>query len=594
MILAALNDYYHYLLDREQEDIAPFGYSQEKISYALVLSPNGELVDVQDLRDTSGKKPRARSFMVPQPEKRTSGVKSNFLWDKSSYVLGVSSKTGERVLQEHEAFKSLHADLLQHETDPSLRAVEQFLEQWTPEKYTANGLFNDDMLDANFVFRIDGEKGYVHEAPAAKRIRAEMIKSGAGDIAHCLVTGSQQPISRLHPAIKGVNGAQSSGASIVSFNLDAFSSFQKSQGNNAPVSEQVAFAYTTVLNHLLRRDEDNRQRLQIGDTTVVFWAKAHSAKQTQTAELLFADLFQPPAETDASETSRMRSALDAVAKGRPLNEFDPELAPNTEIFVLGLAPNASRLSIRFWERGSLDLFARRLAQHYQDLNLAPSPWKTEPAVWRLLLETVPHREGAKRKLDDVQPLLAGEMTRAILTGRRYPRSLLTNLIMRMRADGDISSLRVSMCKGVLARDRRLGVKGIETEVPVSLETDNTDPGYLLGRLFATLENVQQSAQGNSVNATIRDRYYGAASATPASVFPVLIRNAQNHLGKVRKEKPGLAVNLEKQMGEIVDLLGSSFPRSLRIEAQGRFAIGYYHQTQARYTKSQVTAEEGEE
>lgn len=585
MILSALNDYYYRLMDREAEGIAPFGYSQEKISFALVLSEHGELVDVQDIRDTSGKKPRARSLTVPQPEKRTSGIKSNFLWDKSSYVLGVATKDGDRVVAEHQAFKELHEEVLSGGAVPSLVAVRQFLRSWSPDQFTESRMFNDDMLDANFVFRIDGAREYVHEVPAAMAIRARMLEGSAGKQGLCLVSGEEQPLARLHPVIKGVNGAQSSGASIVSFNLDAFASYRKSQGDNAPISEQVAFAYTTVLNYLLRRDEDNRQRFQIGDTTVVFWAQAKELSQAHSAEMLFGEFFQPSTATDTSETSKLHSALDLVAKGRPLNELDPELEPDTEIFVLGLAPNASRLSIRFWERGSLQVFAERLGQHYEDLRLNPLPWKTEPAIWRLLHETVPHREGSRPKSEDIQPLLAGEIARAVLTGRRYPRSLLSNLIMRMRADGDISSLRVAMCKGVLARDRRSGVKGIDKEVPVSLETNNTDPGYLLGRLFATLENIQQQALGRDVNATIRDRYYGAASATPASIFPVLIRNAQHHLGKLRKDKTGAAINLEKLLGEIVDLLGSSFPRSLRIEAQGRFAIGYYHQSQARFNKS---------
>ena len=582
MILSALNDYYARLVDSGVEGIAPFGYSQEKISFALVLSPEGELVDVHDIRDMSGKKPRPRSQTVPKPEKRTSGVKSNFLWDKSSYVLGIGNKGGER---EHKAFKVLHEELLAEVNSPALLAVKKFLAWWTPDQAENNDWLNEEKLDANFVFRLDGEQSYVHESPEAMAIRSRMLAGSVTESAACLVTGESLPVARLHPAIKGVNGAQSSGASLVSFNLDSFGSYRKVQGDNAPVSEQVAFAYTTVLNHLLRRDEDNRQRLQIGDTTVVFWANAKEPEQARAAETLFSDLFQPPTATDASETSRLRSALDCFAMGRPLKELDPELDPSTEIFILGLAPNASRLSVRFWERGSLEIFARRLAQHYQDLWLEPKPWKTEPAIWKLLLETVPHRENSRPKADDIQPLLAGEMARAIFSGNRYPRSLLTNLIMRMRADGDLSSLRVALCKGVLARERRLGVKGTEKEVPVSLETDNTDPGYLLGRLFSTLENVQRSALGGNVNATIRDRYYGSASATPASVFPVLLRNAQHHLSKVRKDKPGLAVNLEKQIGEIVDRLGSTFPRSLRIEAQGHFAIGYYHQTQARFSKT---------
>lgn len=591
MILSALNDYYHHLLERKTDGIAPFGYSQEKISYALVITLEGELVDVMDMRDTSGKKPRPGMLTVPQPEKRTSGVKPNFLWDKSSYVLGVSSKGGDRTLEEHQAFKQVHSDILAEESDPALTALLRFLKTWTPDQFQISAVFKDEMLDANFVFRIDGQQGFVHETPAAMALRARMLEQSAGKTSMCLVTGREQPIARLHPAIKGVNGAQSSGASIVSFNKDSFGSYLKAQGDNAPVSEQVAFGYSTVLNHLLRRDDSNKQRLQLGDTTVVFWAEAQTEEQAEAAELLFSGWLQPP--TDASETMRLGAAMAAVAQGRPLPDLDLNISPDTKIFILGLAPNASRLSIRFWERGSLQRFAERLVAHYQDLLLEPKPWRTEPSIWRLLIETVPHRDGRGRA-DDIQPLLAGEMARAVLTGSRYPRTLLTNLIMRMRADGHISPLRVALCKGVLARDRRLGVKGIDKEVPVSLETNNTDPGYLLGRLFATLENVQEAAQGKNVNATIRDRYYGAASATPASIFPVLIRNAQHHLGKVRKDKPGLAVNLEKQVSEIVDLLGSTFPRSLRIEAQGRFAIGYYHQTQARYIKPDNHNEEGDE
>jgi CRISPR-associated protein Csd1 len=211
----------------------------------------------------------------------------------------------------------------------------------------------------------------------------------------------------------------------------------------------------------------------------------------------------------------------------------------------------------------------------------------------LLLATVPHRKDTKPKSGDVPPQLAGELTRAILTGRRYPRSLLSNIIMRFRADGDISGTRVALCKGVLARDQRLGNKDItKGEPPVSLDPTNTDPGYLLGRLFSTLENVQHAALGK-LNATIRDRYYGAASATPASVFPVLLRNAQHHLSRVRKDKPGFAVNLEKEVGGIIEQLGPTFPKSLRIEAQGHFAIGYYHQTQARFARADATDTDSE-
>ena len=581
MILQALNDYYQRLLTQDVGIALP-GYSQEKISYVMVLSPDGELVDVQDVRVQAGKKMQPRLISAPQPEKRTSGVKSNFLWDKTSYVLGVSAKEGGRSAQEHLAFKELQCALLADSADPGLQALLKFLAQWTPEQFQPP-VFNAEMLDSNLVFRLDGQLQYLHDTPAAQAVWSRLQAAADSKEGMCLVTGQRQPLARLHPAIKGVNGAQSSGASIVSFNLDAFSSYGKAQGDNAPVSEQAAFAYTTVLNHLLRRDDSNHQRLQIGDASVVFWAEAASTEQADAAETLLWEMLDPPAD-DTSETERLRQALDAVVSGRALRELNPELEDDTRLYVLGLAPNASRLSIRFWETGSLQSFARRLAEHFQDLALEPRPWKTAPAMWRLLLATAPSRDG-KSKAEDIPPQLAGELTRAILTGSRYPRSLLNQIIMRLRADGEISGVRVALCKAVLARDMRLGIKGINEEIPMSLDKEASNPGYRLGRLFAVLESAQRGALGKQINATIRDRYYGAASATPATVFPMLLRNTQNHLAKLRKEKTGLAVTLEKEISEIIDGLPPQFPRSLRLEDQGRFAIGYYHQSQARFAHS---------
>jgi CRISPR-associated protein Csd1 len=581
VILSALSDYYQRLLQRGEEGVSPFGYSQEKISYALILSPEGELLDVQDIRDHGGTKPIPRILSVPQPEKRAAGIKPSVFWDNTGYVLGVSSKEVARVHQTHQAFKDLHRQILVGENDPALTALLTFLESWTPEQFQPP-LFSDDMRDSNVVFRLDGESCYVHDVPAAQQVRARVLNDSQAGEGRCLVSGQHLPVARLHPSIKGVNGAQSSGASIVSFNLDAFSSYGKSQGDNAPVSEQAAFAYTTVLNHLLRRGEHNRQRLQIGDATVVFWAQASTVEQVNAAESLLSALLDPP--SDSQEAERLRSVLEAVSKGRPLPEINSDLATGTRIFVLGLAPNASRLSVRFWQCDTLEMFAARLAQHYSDLHIEPLPWRTPPAVWRLLLATAPSRDG-RAKSEDVSPQLAGDITRAILTGSRYPRSLLSNLIMRMRSDGDVSGMRVALGKGILTRERRLGVKGINEEVPVSLDKTNIDPGYLLGRLFSSMENIQRAALGSQINATIRDRYYGAASATPANVFPLMLRNTQHHLGRLRKDKPGLAIVFEREIGEIVNALGTTFPKSLRMEAQGHFAIGYYHQSQARYGRS---------
>ncbi len=593
MILAALSDYYERLLDDPESGISAPGYSQEKISFAIVLAEDGSPVEINDLRDFSGKKPVPRTLSVPQGEKRTVAIKSNFLWDKTSYVLGVSASS-KRSEDEHGAFKTLHHQVLDGSDDAGIKAFLTFLDTWTPQQFTTIphiAAHAEAMMDVNLVFRLDGERRFLHERPAIREIWSALQTQveDASASGMCLVTGRTGPVSRLHPAIKGVNGAQSSGASIVSFNLDAFSSYGKQQGENAPISERATFAYTTALNHLLRRDVGNRQRLQIGDTTVVFWAQADSAAHAEEAESALSAFFGSE-DTSEQATARLQAILEQVRQGRPLRDLPGNLDDGTRIFVLGLAPNASRLSIRFWETQTLGVFTERLAKHHADLELDPPAWRRPPTPQFLALQTAPvYGDNGRPKAEDVPPSLAGELTRAILVGTRYPRSVLGAIVMRFRADGHISPLRVALCKAVLAREVRLGKQhGMpfnEGEPPVSLDPHNQDPGYLLGRLFSTLENLQRAALGTQVNATIRDRYYGAASATPASIFPVLLRNAQNHLGKIRKDKRGLAVNIEKEIGQIVDLLEAIFPRSLPIEAQGRFAIGYYHQTQARFARN---------
>jgi CRISPR-associated protein Csd1 len=590
MILQALHGCYQRLLARGEQGLSPFGYSPEKISYEILLAPDGRVVQVNDIRDISGKKPLPRLMNVPQPEKRTMGIRSNFLWDKTSYVLGVSASS-KRSVKEHQEFKSLHHQTLNATQDAGLQALLAFLADWTPDRFAAER-FDSDMLDTNVVFRLDGEQTHLHERHEAQVLRARLLGREAGaavSLARCLVTGESMPVARLHPPIKGVNGAQSSGASIVSFNLESVTSYGKGQGDNAPVSEQAAFAYTTVLNHLLRRSEHNRQRLQVGDTTVVFWAEAADGVEAEVAENLFANMWNEP-PSDAQEANLVRLALEKLSKGLPLKEADLRLEDRTRMYVLGLAPNASRISIRFWYVGTLGELARHVARHAQDLRIEPAPWKVLPELWRLALATAPSRDG-RSKSEDVPAQLAGELMRAILSGNRYPGSLLANVIMRMRSDGDLSGVRVAICKAVLERDRRLSNNHYNEEIPVSLDKESMSPGYRLGRLFAVLEAAQRSALGGQVNATIRDRYYGAASATPAAVFPMLLRNTQNHLGKLRKDKPGLAVNLEKDIREIVGGLSDSFPRSLRIEDQGRFAIGYYHQSQSRFSKAEASSDQ---
>lgn len=589
MILSSLTHYYQRLADTPDAvtglaRVPSYGFSDEKISYVLVLSSDGRLLDVQNHMDTSGKKPQPKLVSVPRPEKRTSGIKPNFLWDKTAYVLGIEGNKDKATAQQNpwivaqknfDAFKSLHLTALADVDDAGLQALKVFLQNWQPEQFN-QAPCPPEMIDANLVFKLDGETQFLHQRIAAKNLWAKMVAPDDDVVtACCLVTGENAVLARLHPSIKGVYGGQSSGGSIVSFNADAYTSYGKSQGENAPVSEMAAFAYTTALNYLLRRE--NNQCVSIGDTSTVFWALAGDGQTAQQAESLFALMLNMPAD-DSEQTAQIKPVLDKIAKGRPLNEFAPNLDPETRFFVLGLAPNAARLSIRYWLDTTFGQLANHISEHFQDLSLNPLPWREPPPVWLLLKQTA-----TQGKSENIPPQLAGELMRTIITGQSYPRMLLAQLIQRIRSDGDINGIRVAMIKAIIQRDFRKGL--IQEEVPVSLDLSSTHTAYRLGRLFAVIERIQEAALGRDLNSTVTDKYYGTASTVPFSVFPRLLSGSQNHLTKLRKDKPGYAVNLKKDLAEIIAGIENSFPRHLSVEEQGRFAIGYYHQKQSYFESS---------
>jgi CRISPR-associated protein Csd1 len=391
----------------------------------------------------------------------------------------------------------------------------------------------------------------------------------------------------LHPTIKGVENAQSSGAALVSFNLDAFTSLGKEQGANAPTSEAAAFRYGAALNHLLTRDGPNRVRRPIGDATVVFWADASKAEAAGDADDWFRNVLDGDV-SDEQEAKKIRVELKALAEGRPLAELRPTIEPGTRFHVLGLSPNAARLSVRFWLSDTLEFFAQRLARHHQHLQVEPPPigWVGAPSANLILARTT----AFQGKFDAIPPQLAGEVMRAILTGERYPRSWLAAVLIRLRAGDDPGSgWHAAACRAVLAReqwfrraDRNIPERG---ETPMALNREHRNIGYILGRLFAVYELAQVAALGFGVKATMRDKYFASAAATPATVFPLVIAHGQNHLAKARKTKAGWAVLIERELGAIMDIiepgLPHSLPRTLRLEDQAEFAIGYYHQRNVR-------------
>lgn len=558
-LLAALARAYDRLPDKPT-----FGYSAEKIGFCVVLNADGSVADVVDLRDTD-KKRSAKVVMVPQAKKRTVGIDPNVLWDKTAYVLGVTGGTGQRTAEEHAKFRDKHLEWLAGSDDEGLMALRGFLEGWTADQFVAP-LWPEEMRDQNIVFRLASEFGFLHERSAAKALWARIGTEGASAPQICLVAGSSGPVARLHPSIKGVWGAQSSGASLVSFNLDAFTSYSHEQGDNAPVSEAAAFAYTTALNRFL---SDPKHRLQIGDASTVFWADCTDMVVAAEAEDIFAAMFGSDTTADDTvNTAKVRDRLAAIREGRRLAQIAPDLDEGVRFFVLGLAPNAARLSVRFWWEGSFGALAANYQRFIDDTALDPPPRDGWPPLWRYLIELA-----VQGKRENVPPLIAGEWMRAILSGTRYPLTLLATTLMRIRADGEVNALRAAILKSVLIRN-------LSWEVPVALDSANTNRGYVLGRLFAVYEEAQRAALGGSVNATIKDKFYGAASASPQKVFRTLDSGSQNHFSKLRKLSVGRAVNLEKLIGSITELMdpgADPIPATLSPAEQALFGIGYYHQ-----------------
>ncbi len=623
MILQSLDRYYYRLLSEEDGSGKPkvpcYGYSDEYISCILVLNASGQILDyIPHL--TSDKNPQPKRMFVPQSFKRTSGLRPFFLWDKTDYVLGIDK---DRKIKDKnfKIFRDSHLSLLKNEKNIGLQALCKFLQNWQPKDFSSLPFDITELLGGNVVFKLDGQKGMLHEqsdmqtlwdnclkeryadewfgfqsdasVKPTKITKKNKYKDSVKEYGICLVSGEEHPIARTHLLpIKGVQGGQSSGCSIVSFNNNAFTSFNKEQGTNSPISEYSSFNYTTTLNYLLRRE--NNHSFTICDTSTVFWAEATDGSSTKNED---AFILEAMTVTDGEENKKIFDILQKMAspKPLPLEQLAPGLHENTRFYILGLAPNASRISIRFWLDTTFGKLARNLAKYWQDLSIEPPAWKNKPpSIQKILFTTVPIRKDAnghikKPDTKNIPRQLAGEYVRSVLTGYPYPKIMLSRMIERIRSDGYISGLRIAVIKAVINRN-----KLYKEELTMGLNEESNDIPYCLGRLFAMIELAQSSALGE-LNAGVRDKFYGGASSTPYNTFPILLNNYRTYISNLRKGKKAkwvkgdpikLANWIERKVGDIIFFLESeqSFPRHLSLEGQGRFAVGYYHQRFNKYNK----------
>jgi len=579
----------------EREKWPRQGFSTEKIGGVIVLRPDGSVAAIRSMMQPDAKnKLQPRSMNVPADIERAFGIAPNQFWDKTAYTLGVIRKPegpgqDKRTREEHEAFLAHHLELLKDAENPDLIALRAFCESRISDRSVQIPHLDDGLLDKNLIFRV-GEGKYLHDLPEVQ----ELLQVGRSDSskgeAMCLVSGGIYPVKQSHPKIKDVMGAQLAGARIVSFNGGAYESHGHKKGSNAPVSEAAAFAYGTALNKLLAKGSG--RSLRIADATVAFWAKGDAATASEQALAQALGVSDDGIAKDEAEEQILSEELRAVAEGKALQ--GSKLKKDTQVFVLGLSPNAGRLSVRFWYTERLQDFACRVTRFWEECAIKPSPFKRDghevpPRPTALLKDMA-----AQHKAENIPSRLGGDLMRAILTGGLYPATLLTAVLGRLRVEGEpdrkkhgnLDGRRGAVIRAILTRN-------YQWKVCMSLDENATEEAYLLGRLFAAYVYAERSYQDR--NAGLRQKYMGAVSATPARVFPMLMRGYEHNLDALRKaggQKAGSGVRADRAVAAVMAALpgGGDLPASLPLEEQGRFFIGFYHQISAFYAKAEDDAE----
>jgi CRISPR-associated protein Csd1 len=576
MILQSLNSYYQRLTQMEDSDVAPEGFAPQLISFALQIGEQGELLDVIDMREPmdKGKKLVARKMIVPDlGEAKGNAVKATYLWGNPGYVLGRDDKGKPKRTEDcRVSFRRLHEGFLNSLDILEAKALLRFLESPAANDPKIEEKW-ENMASANLVFRV-GQK-YLHEIPALQAVwhsKPQDIEEASEGV--CLITGDRASIARLHAPIKGVIGAPATGAALCSYNLRAFTSFGKEQNRNGPIGKMAASGYTTALNYLLAHPA---QKLRLGAATVICWAERSSPLENNQFALLSgtASKASPDSEADTKTAQERAAVLRRLGQGLPITQAWPEFDPEVCIYILALKPSTSRLSVSFFLHGSARNFLERVREYYSNLAIARR-FDNEPEfpiVWEIARAVL----GRHKETGDVQRL-GEDLLKAALSDQAYPAYLLPMCLQRLRSGDDTTSVRAGLIKAMLLRNYA------HKEELMSLNSNHPSPAYQLGRLFALLVGVQRKAIGQHINADIRDKYYGAASATPAMVFPLLLRNAQNHISKAK------AGGYDKLIRDVLDRINDEFPLHLNLQDQGLFALGYYHQRAEKSVKQEEDAQ----
>lgn len=580
MILQALVQHYENLAG--QDKVSKPGWCHAKVSYLIDLKEDGTIKEIIPLKreEERGKKKVwvSETICVPEMVTRSSGVSANFLCDNAKYFLGIDADgTGQRVIECFQAAKARHLSILKDSESMMAKAICRYFEHWNPETAQENPVVKEHWEElndgGNLIFGMGGH--YAQDDELIKRIwEKQQEQKEEGQVGTCLVTGQKTKIARIHRGIKGVPGAQSSGAALVSFNAPAFESYGKEQSYNAPVGQYAEFAYTTALNYLLNQRE---YRFPMGDSMVVFWAESGEQEYQR---IFFSSLDPQP-----DNQEQIRKVFENLKRGIWVDLEDINLDMNQKFYILCLAPNAARLSVRFFYQNSFGNILKNIEKHYSRMEIVRPSWENRAylGIRQMLMETVNQKSKDKSPV----PNMAAMVLKAVLSDDRYPASLYTDTLIRIRAEqGKVTCGRAAIIKAFLIQN----YKWKEGEGCMGLNVECKEPAYVLGRLFAILEFIQKDVNPG-INTTIRDRYFNSACTTPASVFPVLIKLKNSHIKKLERESGGTKIYYEKLLTELMGNLavegkGTGFPRRLSLEEQGKFMLGYYHQIQKKYEKKE--------
>lgn len=587
-----------------QRDIPLFGYSRAKVSFAAILSAQGELIDIRPLGQTvrQGKKEREipAQLVVPAQIKRGNGIEGNFLCDSCAYALSVSDRDEtdpSYAVYRFGAFKKKTFDVLADAKNLEAKAVLTFLEQYDPyaarDREVIAAHLDHLLKQGRVVFKLEGASGYVHEHPEVRALWEQYLSKTSNDnenVGQCLVTGATVPIARLHSSLKGVRGAAPTGASLVAFNARAYESYNhaEAQGLNAPVGERAAFAYTTILNYLLS-PEHIYHKTMIGAMTVVYWVESTDfVYQVLLTELLNPG-FLATLDKAPDEVLAVADRLEHLQNGN-LDNVMAGLDADMRVHVLGLLPNVSRLSVQFFHTDTFSALVKKFMGHYADLQIVKQfdTQSSQIAIRWLLEETV----SCYSKNRNATPMLTGAFIRAILDDMPYPAAMYYALLNRIRADADNANKRIykigyeraALIKAYLLRKYRAQDSNpFQEELTISLNKESTNPAYVLGRVFSLIENVQKDVIGGD---PLRVRYFEAVCASPARIFPMLLRNLEWHARKLPNgfKRQGMILKILRLLGKETP----SIPERFSLDEQGIFVLGYYHQRVAIYNYSNIS------